>query len=414
VKWLLVALLALIGSVAVALVALPDPGYVLLGYGKYSVETSLLVLVTVLVLAYFGVRALAGLWGVPVNMRRWGQRRRDRRLLLWYDDATRALSEGRPERAERRLVRLLKSRQAPLQAYLAAAQAASQLGADQRRDRYLQLALQHQPQSEASVLIMQAELQLSAAQTDQAQTTLMQLQKLLPHNTRLLRLQMQLYLQQQDWPRLRELLPELRRSQVLDHAHWQKLAIQVYREQVLAFSSAVDLDGLNAGWKQLPPPVQQDQGLLAVYIEQLLRLGAHAQAGQLLREQLGRDWTPRFVYLFGDAQEDDVAAQQSQAEKWLEHHPHDPVLLLSLGKISLRNRLWGKARSYLEASISRQPTAEAYHFLATLLEQLEEPEAAAECYRKGLALSGASQSAVPLAVIEDEAGEKAVAVSRSA
>lgn len=413
-KWLLIALLALVGSVAMALVALPDPGYVLLGYGKYSVETSLLTLLTVLVLAYIGVRALAGLWHTPLKLHGWGRRRRDRRLQLWYDEATRALAEGRMERAERHLVRLLKSRQAPLQAYLAAAQAAGQQGADQRRDRYLQLALQHQPQSEASILIQQTELQLSAGQSDQAQTTLAQLQKLLPHNTRLLRLQMQLYLQQQDWPRLRELLPDLRRSQVLDHAQWHKLAVQVYREQVLGLSSTADLEGLNTGWKQLPPPVQQDSGLLAVYTEQLLRLGAHEQAGQLLREQLGRDWNPRFVYLFGEVREQDMAAQQSQAEQWLEQHPHDPALLLSLGKISLHNRLWGKARHYLEESIDRQPTAEAYHYLARLLEQLEESHAAAECYRKGLALSGSPPSPATLPAIENDTNGGTVQVTRSA
>lgn len=412
-KWLLVALLVLIGSVALALVALPDPGYVLLGYGKYSVETSLLVLLTVLVLVYFGIRALASLWHAPVQLHGWGRRRRQRRLQLWYDEAVRALAEGRNERAERRLVRLLKSRQAPLQAYLSAAQAASRLGADQRRDRYLQLALQHQPRSEAGILIHQAELQLGAGQSDQAQTTLAKLQKLLPRNTRVLRLQMQLYLQQRDWPRLRELLPELRSSQILDPAQWHKLAIQVYREQMLGLSSAADLDGLNDGWKQLPSPVQQDAGLLAVYIEQLLRLGAHEQAGHLLRAQLGRDWDSRFVYLFGETREQDPAAQQARAEQWLEQHPQDPVLLLSLGKLSLHNRLWGKARHYLEESIGLQPTAEAYRFLAGLLEQLEEPDAAAECYRKGLALSGASRTRGSLAVI-DEAGGDTPAVTPSA
>ena len=46
-KWLMLALLVLIASVAVALVALPDPGYVLIGFGNYSVETSLLVLLVV-------------------------------------------------------------------------------------------------------------------------------------------------------------------------------------------------------------------------------------------------------------------------------------------------------------------------------------------------------------------------------
>ncbi len=412
-KWLLLALVALVGSVALALVALPDPGYVLIGYGKYSVETSLLVLAVVLVLAYLALRALASVWRVPAQMHRWGLRRQNRRLQLWFDDATRALAEGRFERAERRLARLLKSRQAPLQAYLSAAQAASQIGADQRRDQYLQLALQRQPESEASILIHQAELQLASMQSDQAQTTLARLQKLVPHNPRTLRLRMQLSLQQQDWTSLRDLLPELRRSGVLDHAHWQKLAIQAYREQVLAFSSATDLDGLNSSWKQLPPPVQQDRGLLAVYIEQLLRMGGHDHAAQLLREHLGREWDQRLAYLFGDVREADAGAQQSQGEQWLEQHPQDPVLLLSLAKISLRNQLWGKARSYLEASISHQPTPEAYRLLAGLLEQLDEPDKAAECYRRGLALSGAPAPARAPAISGSDVPGKVLPISPS-
>lgn len=413
-KWLLLALAVLAGSVTLALVALPDPGYVLIGYGKYSVETSLLVFTVVLFLVYLGLRVLTGLWRVPAQVHRWEQRRRKRRLQLWFDAATRALAEGRFERAERRLARLLKSPKAPLQAYLSAAQAASQMGADQRRDRYLQLAMQRQPESEAGILTHQAEMQLASAQTDQAQTTLARLQKLMPHNARTLRLLMQLYLQQQDWPSLRRLLPELRRSQVLDHVNWQKLAVQVYREQVLAFSAATDLDGLNTGWKQLPPPVQQDRGLLAVYIEQLLRLGAHGQAGQLLREQLRHDWDQRLVYLFGDVQEVDVGAQQMQAEQWLELHSDDPVLLLSLAKISLRNQLWGKARNYLDASISGQPTPEAYRLLAGLLEQLDEPDKAAECYRRGLALGGAAAPARPPLLVGDESPGAAQPISRSA
>jgi HemY protein len=390
VKWLLLGLVVLVGSVAMAVLALPDPGYVLLGYGQYSVETSLLMFAVVLVLAYLAVRALAGLWRVPARVHRWGRRRQSRRLQLWFDDATRALAEGRFERAERRLGRLLKWPQAPLQAYLSAAQAASQVGADQRRDRYLQLALQRQPESEASILMQQAELQLANLQSDQAQTTLTRLKTLVPHNARTLRLLMQLYLQQQDWAGLRELLPELSRSQVLDETRWQKLAVQVYREQVLGFASANDLDGLNMAWKRLPPPVRQDRGLLAVYIEQLMRLGAHEPAARLLREQLGREWDQRLVHLFGDAQQPDAPAQQAQGEKWLEKRPDDAVLLLALAKISRRNQLWGKARSYLEASIARQPTAEAYSLLGALLEQLDEPDKAAGCYRQGLALSGAA------------------------
>lgn len=62
------------------------------------------------------------------------------------------------------------------------------------------------------------------------------------------------------------------------------------------------------------------------------------------------------------------------------------MLLLALGRLSLRNRLWGKARSYLEASIGASPRSAAYGELGRLLEQLGEQEAAREHYRKGLEL----------------------------
>jgi len=412
-KWLLLALATLVGSVAVALVALPDPGYVLLGYGKYSVETSLLVFVVVIGLVFLGLRALASVWRVPVRVQRWGRRRRALRLQQWFDSGTLELIEGRFERAERRFARLLKSNQAPLQAYLSAAQAAGSLGADERRDAYLQLAQQRLPQAEVSILINQAELQLADGQSDQAQTTLTRLRALAPHSNQTLRLLMQLWLQQQNWQKLRELLPELRRSQVIDHQQWHRLAIQVYRERIAEFASATDIEGLNAGWKQLPPPVQQDAGLLAVYVEQLVRLGSHSQAAELVRNQLALSWDERLVYLYGDVQESDSAAQQSVAEKWLAQHEDDGVLLLTLGKISLRMQLWGKARSYLEASINARPDAESYRLLAGLLEQLDEPEQAAECYRKGLKLLGEMSPGTALMIGGSEK-IKVVPISRSA
>jgi HemY protein len=335
------------------------------------------------------------------------------RLQQWFDSGTLDLVEGRFERAERRLARLLKSGQAPLQAYLSAARAAGSLGAVERRDAYFQLAQQRLPQAETSILINMAELQLASGQSEQAQTTLTRLRALAPHSNQTLRLLMQLWLQQQDWQKLRELLPELRRSEVIDHQQWHRLAVQVYRERISELASATDIEGLNAGWKQLPPPVQQDTGLLAVYVEQLVMLGSHSQAAELVRNQIEMSWDERLVYLYGNVQESDSAAQQSVVEQWLVQHPDDGVLLLTLGKISLRNQLWGKARSYLEASVNARPDAEAYRLLAGLLEQLDEPEQAAECYRQGLTLLGKTSPGTSLTVTGGEQ-DKLVPISRSA
>ncbi len=411
-KALLIGLLALLASVAAALFALPDPGYVLIGYGNVSVETSLVVFIVILVIAYLAVRTVAGLWRVPVRLKQWSGQRQLQKLSRRYDAAVIELVSGKLERAERQLGRLADDRRAPLAVCLSAAHAANRLGSDERRDRYLAIALKRFPAAEAAICLVQAELQLARNQFDQAQTSLTHLETLMPHNREILRLQMKLYLGQQDWGKLRDLLPALRRSEVLDHDTWQRLAVQVYQERIRELTAARDIDTLKNGWTRLPPPVRQDHALLALYIEQLVRLGEHEQAERLLREQLGEYWDDRLVYLYGELDGCDGTAQQKDAEKWLHQHQQDAVLLLTLGKISLRNRLWGKARSYLEASIGIQPTPEAYRLLGDLLEQLEDPQAAAECYRKGLALPAPVLEA-PAVVVPDEVVLQSIETDRT-
>jgi HemY protein len=52
--------------------------------------------------------------------------------------------------------------------------------------------------------------------------------------------------------------------------------------------------------------------------------------------------------------------------------------------------LWGKAQSYLDASISLAPSSEAYTALGKLAEKLEHPELAARHYHKAMELTAGS------------------------
>lgn len=387
-RWLILGLLALVLSVSIALVALPDPGYVLIGYGSYSIETTLIVFLVAMGVAYLLLRMLAGLWQVPGRVRHWSHRRHDVRFRSLYDEAVMELVDGRVERAERHLGRLSRFPDAPLEVYLSAARAANRLEAGNRRDAYLQLARHRHPQAEVAIALVQTELLLARSQLEQAQTTLTRLQDLAPNSSEVLRLRMHLYLKQQDWQHLRDLLPDLKRSRTLGQDQLEQLAVRVYREEILAHGEAGNAEALKSGWRKVPHAAQANEGLMAVYIEQLVRTGAAQEAERLLREKLNSGWNARLVYLYGDLQNADPVHQQSTAERWLEQHPEDPVLLLTLGKISLRNQLWGKARNYFEASIAQYATPEAWRLLGTLLDRLEAPDQAAECYRKGIELLG--------------------------
>ena len=68
-------------------------------------------------------------------------------------------------------------------------------------------------------------------------------------------------------------------------------------------------------------------------------------------------------------------------------HPDDPALLLALGRLARRARLWAKARAYFDSKLLLAPTAEAHLELAQLLENMDQAAAAAEHYRAGLRLA---------------------------
>ncbi|HKX54139.1 MAG TPA: heme biosynthesis protein HemY, partial [Nitrosospira sp.] len=83
----------------------------------------------------------------------------------------------------------------------------------------------------------------------------------------------------------------------------------------------------------------------------------------------------------------DPLRQIERAEAWLEGHSNDASLLLALGKLCVNAELWGKAQSYLEASLSVKSGYAAHLALGQLNEKLEQPELARNHYGKGLELA---------------------------
>ena len=59
-----------------------------------------------------------------------------------------------------------------------------------------------------------------------------------------------------------------------------------------------------------------------------------------------------------------------RAESWLLEHERDAQLLATLGRLCAQAELWGKARSFLEASLSFEESRVAHLELARLAERL--------------------------------------------
>ncbi len=400
-KRLFLLLLVLIAVASGAVLILRDTGYVLIRYGTLSVESSLTLAVLVIlvgfVVLYYLLRFIIGMLALPRRLRAWRLRRQAQRARLSLQRGMIDLAEGHWEKAEKALQKARHS-DMPLLNYLAAARAAQQLGAHERRDEYLKLAHQSMPSADIAVGLAQAELQIAHHQQEQALATLTRLHDIAPKHGYVLKLLMRLYRELRDWERLRELLPELRKRGVGSNAELDEIEIEMHLALLEKSAQARDLAALQLTWNRIAKHVREQERVLCSYARQLIALEANAAAEPLIRDALKNRWSEELVYLYGTLAGPDPARQLANAEVWLKTQGKNSVLLLTLGRLSKRNHLWGKARAYLEASLGIRPRAETYQELGSLLEQLKDKETALQCYRKGMSMAvadGAPSPALP-------------------
>jgi HemY protein len=391
--------LFILAGAGIGVVLSRDSGYVLLAFGNYTVEMSLALLLlflgVVFTALYLGIRLLVRATQLPRDVQEWKQRRGSRLAQQAMTRGLLEMSEGNWRSAERHLVRFADRSETPLLNYLAAARAAQLQGAHDRRDGYVRLAHETVPSADVAVSLTQAELQLADQQLEQALATLKHLRSVAPRHTYVLRLLRRLYEQLGDWEHLRELLPELRRRRVEDEADLQHLEIRTHRALLEQAFLANDPHRLKMAWADVPRALREAPPVLGDYAGYLQETGQDDRAEQLLRAALRKNWDAGLVETYGLLETAEPGRQLSHMEKLLADHPDDPALLLTLGRLSLRAQLWGKARGYLEACIGRNGAPQAYRELGQLLERMHEPDKAIEVYRRGLSGTGGPEP-VPL------------------
>lgn len=396
-KFLIAFFLLLLAAVAIGLIAYKDPGYVLIGRNTTTIEMTLSLFVSIqlasFALLYFSLRALIQTWRMPVQLHQWRVRRRSQRAQKDLRKGLTELAEGHWRNAERVLVKHVRDSETPLLNYLSAARAAQKQDAHERRDHYLSMASRSVPDADVAVELTQAELQLAHGQFEQSLATLEHIRSITPHHPHVLLLLSQLYEKLGNWKGMYGLLPLLKKNKVLTETDLDALAVKTYRK-MLNRKSMQDVFKIETFWKNLPKTYRQRTELLEDYVVSLLALEQHDTAEKILREHIKRDWQTSLVVLYGKTKTTDLNKQLATAESWLSGHETSADLLLCLARLCTQNQLWGKARSYFETCLSYRESTDAYREYGKLLEQLDENDAAAKCFRNGLMLVSHKQLVV--------------------
>jgi HemY protein len=401
IRFYLYALFALGVGAALALLLSTDPGYLLIRFRGTTIEATLATLIVSVLLLLVLVIAVSWLLRLLNPMRLFSGGWFRGAPARGSSEALELLLLGRWQEAYKLFVETADRMDAPEFNYLLAALAAFQRGDTTSWHWCLDQAERKAPGTLQGIKSFRALLETRAGNPDLALPILLALLRLAPASPFVLTQIKDIYVTHNRWDELATLLPEMEKQKVIDAAELQTLTANAHAQR-LEQAAATGIDSLHLAWHDLPKALKHNELLVSVYLRKLLELGQDTEAGALLTSHLKKDWSDNLVGMLGFVHVRNPQEALLMMEGWLKQRPNSPVLLLTLGRLCLRNQLWGKAREYFELALrvtkSPELAAEISAELARLLEHLGEAERSLEHYQRAMGALKYPLPDVPLPV----------------
>ena len=392
--WLLAVFAA---AVALVILGRIDAGYVLFIYPPYRVELSMLFFAIALVTAFLVLYALLRLLGhalsLPGYVRGYRARRRRERALAALASALQAFYEGRYTRAEKEAAIAFENGPTPALAALLAARAAHQMRDFQRRDLWLDRADAAGERMRAACLVSRAELALEDRDFAAARDALRNLHGAGPKQIATTRMLLRAERGAGAWDEVLRLATQLGKRDAIAPALAEEYKVQATIE--LLARSASDEGAFERRWRGIDSRDQLHPRVAAAAARHATDLGKAAMAREIIERALSAEWTPQLVSLYAELPSGMNEAERisearlriERGERWLLERNRDAQLLAMLGRLCGQAELWGKARSFLEASLSFEESRSAHLELARLAERLGQPGDAQQHYRRAAELA---------------------------
>ncbi len=365
-----------------------NPGYVLMGMGHWSLETSVFIFGIGQIILFFLMYVFFRLFGVlirlPGKIQSKGKKIKFNRSQEALISGLVDLAEGSWEKSEKTLIKHASSSGAPLLHYLTAAKAAQSRGAIEKRDEYLRAATEEAGDSGLAVGLTQAEMHLSSNQFDKALEMLIKLQSIDSGHASVLKMLHQVYERVGDWDALYKLIPALHEHKILMEAEVHLLEAETLEHLLSVAAEKGDINEIEVLWLSIPLHVQTMQRMAHIYYAAMIEAGSGLKVEDNIVKSILQSWDETLLVLYADIETADHKNQLQTAEQWLSVHSGSAVLLRVLGKISIKCFQFEKAEQYLTKSVAIDPSVAAYQMLGDVLIEKGDQEKACESYRKGL------------------------------
>lgn len=348
--FLLLALLAVLA----ALLFKHNAGYAMFVAPPYRVELSLnaliLFLLAAFVVLYLLVRFSFRIARLPQEVSEARRRSNVERARGKQDAAVVALLEGRYGKARQFADETLAIPGSPGLAALVSARAAIDTRDFDAAEACLQRAEAGAGSLAVPRLMLLAETALERGQPGEALARLGELKREAGLHTAALRLELRALTAAGRHAEIPPLVDQLVKRKVYDAAQGELVRAGAHAEALAALRQ--DAAGLRAYWNRLSDADKHNTRVARAGASSFLVLGGDREAAEIIARSLERQWDSELTTLYAQCRTPEPTRQLETAEQWLLQHSRDATLLYALGQMCERESLWGKAQTYLEASLA--------------------------------------------------------------
>lgn len=359
--------------------------YVLVAVNGWTMETSLVVMIMMVILFYallqFAEWALVNtiaMWG---RTRHWFGWRKERIAQQKTLDGVLEFAAGHFSQAEQLSVTHVKHSKEPLLNYFTAINAAATQGKTQQRDNYIQQALEFAPDNTA-LIATKLKFLIEAGDYENAKSWLEQQSDKAAKHSDILPLALKVREFFGEWAAAIEIYDAMLKHRIITSPEHQAQVRRSYAAQLRCFSTR-DLDVVKQGYQSIPRKYRNDIDIFCEYAKLVIKLDQATLIEKELFKRLTKQLSMSLLSVI-------ALCPTKSANQWserligFENYHNDADFIDAIVQLSVLDRQWQTAKNWLLKSIQIEPSVLRYQKLAQIQQELGESSGALDSFNKAL------------------------------
>ena len=359
-----------------------DNGYVLIEFLNYSIETSVPIFVSFLIILYFVFRIFGVVWRSPKMIREKMEMRGKERSVKLHHEAQALIGQGLNAKAAKKLDSSISSDGKNINAVIDRMNLAAKENDFKSISEIAEKLIVEEPKHKTYIFSHACKLLIGLDEYSLAQKFADNLIEDSSKNSEARNLLFMIKSAVGD-PSIIGQLPKY--AKTIDGKILSKTILKLSRK-LKGQKTVEDLFG------GLPRSLDKQPDFITAKCELWMAKEDHIKAENELKKAIPSYWNENHISLYSKLLISNIEGLSSQLEIWLKERPRDSNLWLAASRLARREGLWSKAKQCLERSIELKNDSQKQTELALILAQLGEKDEAFDVLNNTSEIDGPTSS----------------------